>query len=129
MGATPTADNKLADFFSGLIDLFIQGDEAAIKAYITIQAPFFEGPIVHIFTDEVVRELGSAIQEKMTQISTGIVITQQTGKEMGGVNDTYRKYLAAKLGGNPDEIKAARQAYLIAAASLSHSDGQLGGPK
>jgi hypothetical protein len=123
MGTTPTSTDLTANFVNGLVGAFISGDVTVVEAYIGAQVPVLEAPVVSLFTNEIITLIANAIKKNVSEIATAIVIDIQTNGEESAVNETFKNYQAAKLTGNQDEITAAQQAFINAAASLAHSDG------
>lgn len=123
MGTNATTVNAAADFANNVVGLLISEGEAAAKAYITVQAPFLEAPVIGFFTNELIDLLGSAIKKNIAEITTAVVIDIQTGIETSSVNQTFKNLQSAKAKGDADAISEAQAAFIKAAASLAHSDG------
>lgn len=124
MGSTPTTDNTLVNFIDGLVHAGFVGGEEALKAFIlTTPLAWLEGPVIHIFTDEVIKYIGSAMTHQAQNMVAKIVIDVQTNLEKSAAKKAVDEIQKAKASGDADAIRKANEDFNRAMASLIHSDG------
>ncbi len=124
MGTLPVTDNKLVDFFDSLVKAGILGGEDAMKAYIlTTPAAWLEGPVISVFTNEVLSLLGNAIYTQAADLVAKVVIDIQINLEKSRASIAVTQLQAAKDKGNADEIAKANAEFDAAMGSLLHYDG------
>lgn len=120
----PSLENKMADFFNGLISSLVTGGELAAEAYIAgVDPALMAIPPIKWLVDEGIEYLGHLIGAFLATNATNIVIDVQTNGQNSKavVAATTLKYAIAS--GNKDAIAKAIKEATQAYADLGHWDG------
>lgn len=123
MGATPVLKNALADFFDQVIGVAMTGGEKGVEAFLAVQVPFLEGPIIGVITNEIIEAVGAAVAKNFMKMATAFAIDFQINGEESEAYKATHALKDAKAKGDPNAIKKASDDFDKAMASLVHWDG------
>lgn len=115
--------NALAAFLSGVIHAAATGGEIAAKAFVAVEAPFLNLPVVRIFTNYVIHACAMAAYQTFATIVTMIVIDVQTRGEAAAAIAAAKKLQEAQDAGDQTAIDKATQDAIDAYAKLVQGDG------
>lgn len=123
MGAVPVLKNELADFFDQVIQAGMSGGEKGVEAYLAVQAPVLEGPILGVITNAIIEAVGAAVAKNMEKMASALVIDFETYGETSKAYQAIQGLKDAKAKGDENAIKKASADYDDAMAKLIHWDG------
>jgi hypothetical protein len=100
-----------------------QGADAA-KVYIaTSPAGFLEGPVIDIFTNEVIDAIESSLESYTSQIVSAVVNDVEVNGENSTVRNASKALAVAQASGDAAAIKAALEKTAAAAVALGKFNG------
>lgn len=123
MGAVPETTNTIATIIDGFVKAAITGGEDAAEAYIGVQAPFLELPVINIFTNWAISLFGNAIYSNAANLVAIAVIDVQTNLEKSAFKSAVDALTKAKQGGDANAVKSANDQFNKAASALIFWDG------
>lgn len=115
--------NPFSAVLNQIIDLIDSGGVAAAKAWLTVNAPILEAPVIGFFTNEVLEALENGLGKFEKVVVDRIVNDVQiTGQKLVLVN-AGSALTSARRSGDTNAIAIAKQNYIIAQASIVRDDG------
>jgi hypothetical protein len=124
MAVDPTTINPWIVFIDGLIAALMTGGEDVAKAYIlTTPAAWAEGPVLSIFTNQLLSALGGVINKYSGQLVALAVIDVQTHLEQSQIGNAVIQVRNAQANGNASDQAEANTAFDNALANLAGWDG------
>lgn len=116
-------ENPISGFINGLIQAAIAGGEEAVKAYIGVQLPFLEAPIVGLFTNAIIDDIGSHLDSQIAQVVSLVVTEIQVNGEKSTVLHAAQNFKQAQTSGDANAQVQAQAALVEAYSKLVHFDG------
>lgn len=116
--------NPISQAIDKVINLLMDQGVDAAKAWITINAPLFEAPIVDIFTNEVLEALENSLENVSAKLVAAVTNDIETNLENSIAKSATQALNKAQQSGDANAIAQATKNAAAAASALGHFDGQ-----